>query len=503
MVQDHCYSPELDEVYLYLKHPQGGAMAPNKIYMDGVQVTSLSKIEQDPNVDIVPVSISLEQPLDVASYHCYRAEYGDGTYAMAGLRTYTGEFLYGMCGAKPGDESDSELAKGYIQELRDHNINCQLPTLGSAAVREFLKNGGGQQMCKDLGIRIMPDEPGKWRTTNPVAFYVVDEPDCGEYRIEGIEWDKKVGTLAQGLVKETQWYRDANPEAPHLVNVNMTFKPFNWYTYGQLLDWLCADPYYQVRLTNAYWSNPERIPLYEKATYITAVAEVCQAACAPKPLFLLLRATACINEDLGLKRYATPEEKRIEVYYSIAAGTKGLGYWWYVPPNGLGSGDADAETLWTEIGVLGAEVRTAGPAIVRSCPVQLPLQGTENLWLRSLTAGTDTLLVICVNDDYLCDDMGTTVNPVQNASVSITIPSWLDTKDVFEINREGIAETNWQVDGSDIDIALGTVQVSRLLVITSDNGLKAKMKTAFGNITQQTGGGYWLMSQSDTGNVGS
>jgi len=493
-IESISFSPARDRVYLYFHHPQGGEAAPNRILMDGQEVTAGIRIEQDPVVSIVPAVLTLDAPLVAGSFHCFVGVYADGTRAMAGLRVFSGDLWYGMCGAKPGDETDFDLARGYLQGLHDHNINVQLPTLGSAAVQTFLKTDEGQDLCEALGIRLMPNTPGKWNTRDPIAFYLVDEPDAGEYSLEGLEWDQKVGTLARGLLEYTEPYREADPDTPHLVNVDMTFKPFNWYTYGLLPDVFCADPYYQVRLTTAYWRRPEEIPLYQKATYITAVGEVCRAACAPNPLFLLLRATSCYNDATDFTRWATPVEKRIEVFYSLAAGAKGVGYWWYTPPGGCGSSDPGAVALWTEIGVLGLEVRTAGPAIVHSCPIELPIEGPENVWVRSLAAGTDTVLLLCVNDDYSCDDQGTAINPVGNVSISVTVPSWLEPGEVFEIHSGGIEPAAWNLIDGRVGIDIGTLEVSRLFVVTSDGQLRDQMERVYRGLAgQPLSSNYWLI----------
>jgi hypothetical protein len=70
------------------------------------------------------------------------------------------------------------------------------------------------------------------------------------------------------------------------------FKPENYYAYGQAVDVLQADPYYQKRLKDTYWyHNPEWIPLYNKATYIYAVSKACTRAAEPNPFHVILQST--------------------------------------------------------------------------------------------------------------------------------------------------------------------------------------------------------------------
>jgi len=69
--------------------------------------------------------------------------------------------------------------------------------------------------------------------------------------------------------------------------------------------------------------------------------------------------------------------------------------------------------------------------------------GAETRWVRSLVAGLDTVVILCVNDDCANDRLGTTIRPVENAK---------------------------------LDVILGTVNVSRLLVVTSDAGLCGRLR---------------------------
>lgn len=47
-------------------------------------------------------------------------------------------------------------------------------------------------------------------------------------------------------------------------------------------------------------------------------------------------------------------------------------------------------------------------------------------------------MLICVNDDYASDRLRTVVQPVEGAELSITLPSWLEPKAVFQVTSEGI-----------------------------------------------------------------
>jgi len=155
-------------------------------------------------------------------------------------------------------------------------------------------------------------------------------------------------------------------------------------------------------------------------------------------------------------------------------------------PDGCGSNEVGAPALWNAIAEIGTEIRTAGVAIVNSCPAQVPIQATENLWVRSLLAGTQTMMILCVNDDYWCDDRQTHITPLENAAISLTLPSWLEPKHVFEVGSQGVTSAEWSVSNETLDIAIGTVAVSKLYVITSDTTLKIQMNRVYHQLTNRT-----------------
>ncbi|MCX6374508.1 MAG: hypothetical protein NTU88_00460, partial [Armatimonadetes bacterium] len=425
----------------------------------------------------------LKSPLERASFHCFQAVYADGSKATAGIRAWNDDLAYGIWGGRPGKESEIEIGRAYVNELGEHNISVQMEMLGSDAVRAFMNSDEGRGLMKSLGIGRVVGDPGKWPT--PYAFYIADEPDTADYKVEGVPPTSKIGCVAQGLIERAIELRAADPSVPNMLNVDMTFKPENWYTYGRLPDIYAADPYYQTRLSQVYWETPGRLPLFAKATFVHAVGRICESACAPNPLHLILNSTR-VQKEGNRFRFGTPEEKRIEVYYALAAGAKGLSFWWYTPispnavgSNGCGADDPGAKALWREIGLLGAEVRTLEPLISRSCPASIPISPPRNLWIRTLLAGKDSLILLCVNDKYLDDRVGTFIKPVERAETGVTLPAWLDAKSVFEVDFNGTHDVKWDRAGPKLSLHLEPVAVTRLIVVSSDPGLRDRLQRIY------------------------
>jgi len=478
------FGPDLTEVFLYFRHPTRG-QAPARVFMDGVDVTGSCTIRSDSRLNLTPVVLRLAEPLEKASFHAFSAAYDDGSTAAAGTRVFCDEFRYGMFGGMPGKAEQPEIGRRYIDDLVSHNLNLQMAQIGSPAIQKYFLSAAGKQHMDRHGFKVVLSDPGKFGITDPYALYVHDEPDCGDYKVNNLPEDKKIGSMARYCIERGYAFREAAPDVPQILNLDMTYKPRNWQTYGQIPDFFTVDPYYQARQRAAWQKHPERIELYKKATYVLAVGEVANSAGEPKPLHVILYANRHIQKESGeVFRYPTPPEKRIEVYYAIAAGAKELSYWWYTPTQpayGVGAASLDkpdpqAQALWREIGLLGAELRTAGPILRTSCPIELPIEASENVWVRCLARGHDTLLVLAVNDQYTNTDKGTDITPVRNASVTVPLPRWMQRPQAFEITPAGTKTLTVRTSRSGLALPLGTLDVTRMIVITTDAKLRAKLQ---------------------------
>jgi len=475
------FSPDLAKVYLYWR--RGNGTAPTTVLMDGSDVTASTTTVSDPTVDLAVSVLQLAQPLSAMSFHVFQGVYADGKTAMAGVRAWANPFIYGTWGAQPGASGDYAAARAWIDDATNHCVNSLVVQGGSDAVKSYLQTAEGRQYAADHGYGFVIDEIGQWSCQDPLMWFIRDEPDAADSRVTGLPEDKMVGSLADMAVERGEELRAAYPDAPTTLNIDGTYKPFNWYNYGQVPDVLMTDPYYQNRLREALWYYPERIPLYSKATYIYAVSQVAQSSSEPNPLHVVLYSCEYVDTDTGQRfPFAPPECKRIEVYYALAGGAKGMSYWWYKPgkpSNGLGAGTPDALALWREIGLLGAEIRTASPLLVTSCPVSLTIQASEGLWVRSLLVGTDTIVLLVVNDEYYNDEQGCHYTPVAGANLAVTLPAWLASASAFEIAAGGIGDVTTQVTGDQLQVDLGTVDVTRMIVVTADTQLRTTIRQRF------------------------
>ncbi|MDH7480598.1 MAG: hypothetical protein QHH26_01315 [Armatimonadota bacterium] len=473
-----AFTPDLSKVYLYVRHPKGNVRL-GKIYLDKVDITPRAKIAPGQAGEITPIIINLDKPLKWMSYHNFTAVFQDGSEAIAGIRAWGREMVYGMWGAGFVEGEPKEAARKFLMDWKEHNINVLMGHISGSA-GDYVKSDEGWELAQSLGFdRMTTWDTGKYK---PVFFFLQDEPDAHDAANDALKPADRLGSLGQWLVKWQEVLRRHDPDVPVLLNIDNTYKPENWYMYHQLSDIPCIDPYFPEQQDYCFNKHPGAFFAHTKPTYVYAVSTISQSSAQPKPLHTILCSTRYRDGKGYEGRFPTPEEKRMEVYYTISAGAKGISYWWFSPDVyciGVGKDEPAAHALWKEIGLLGAEVRTAGPVITVSTPVSLPTKSDRYLWVRSLLSGMNTVAVIIVNDDVACDRLGTVFKPVQNAHVSIELPKWIKPTDAFEVTYEGIKDIAWKKEGNRVALDLGTVNISRFVIITADSTLKANLKKRY------------------------
>jgi len=124
-------------------------------------------------------------------------------------------------------------------------------------------------------------------------------------------------------------------------------------------------------------------------------------------------------------------------------------------------------------------VRTAGPLLVSSTPTELPLQASAGVWARTLVSGLDTAVLLAVNDQYYNDEAGTHFTPVENASVTMHVPTWIGSPQVFEITSRGLFDVASSQVGGQMTVSLGRLALTRMIVITADPQLRSTIQARY------------------------
>lgn len=503
------FSQDRTKVYLHWRRNPAGCCgsngaAPVSVWMDGTDVSSSAVTVGDASVNFAESVLTVATPLPAMSYHVFQGVYGDGKTATASLRTWVNKFIHGTYNTFDVESNPNYTMEDWIAESSDHGINnCQVSVGGVAG---YMSTAAGAADCTARGYGYTTGDKTKFDSRNlgPDMFFINDEIDAEDANMErtfcgtGLKLPcgrSPMGILAMRSIEEGEALRALRPLTPTSINMDGTFKPENYYAYGQAVDILQVDPYYQRRLQDVYWRDQPKIPLYQKATYIYAVSKAVTRAAEPNPSNVLLYSCSwkCSNDSACDAQYVgdiwpfpTPESKRIEVYYALAAGAKGLGYWWFNatgwPAHGLGDQSTqEARNLWKEIGLYGNEIKTIAPQLVTSHPVDMTIAPGANVWARALAAGTDTIILLAVNDNYYNDESGCHYTPVANASVTATLPTWMQSPapSAFAISPGGLTDVTTQLNGSQLQLNLGTLNLTRMIVITNNAALRPTIQQRY------------------------
>jgi hypothetical protein len=470
------FSPDRTKVYLHWR--RNGGAAPTAILMDGNDVTANATTVGDPALNFGATVLQFATPLGNMSYHVYQGVFADGKKATGALRTWVNPFLYGTWAAKPTSSGDA-AGQAWVNEATAHGVNVVVMNVASDGLADLMSTPSGRQWMDDHGYGVVKDDPASASQILRMWF-IRDEPDGAEGNVSGLPAGAghNPGVLAMSAIARGEVLRAAKTDVPVTVNIDGNLKPYNYWNWGQVPDVFMTDPYYQPELADAYLNNTAQIPLYAKATQVYATARTAGLACEPNPLHVILYSCKQSSSSVTWP-FPAPGTKRTEVYYALAGGAKGLAYWWYKTPDGLAYGNADALALWKEIGLLGNEIKTAQPLLVRSHPVSLPTTPSSGLWVRTLAVGTDSMIFLVVNDNHYNDVSGCHYTPIENASVSATLPSWLASSTAFEITPAGVVDAGANVNGTQMQLSLGTLNLTRMIVVTTDPQLRAAIQNRY------------------------
>jgi hypothetical protein len=445
------YSEDLKKVYLHWR--RSGGAAPTSIWLDGTDVTSLTTTVGDTSMNFGASVICLSNALPFFSYHVFQGMYADAKIAAISQRAWTNKFIYATWGT---------MGANWIAEATARGFNSiEVPSAGYII---------------DLNPTVDPD-----------MWILNDEPDAEESNAANTSCGNGLKIPCDGIrgsgilvkreaVIHAAELRAARPNVPLSINLDSAYTPESFFNWGPAVDILQTDNYYEPRLSSSYLDFPSRIPLYKKALFSYAVARTASAAAEPNPYNHLLYCAK--RSDWP---FPTPQSKRFEIYYSLAGGSKGMSYWALVShyANGLNTTEVASLVLWKEMGLCGNEIKTARNLIVKSTPVDLPIVTSTNVWARAVASGTDTLILYVVNDNYYSDIAGCHVTPVSGATVTATLPSWMQSPTAFEVTSGGLRAVNTQLAGNQLQVNLGTLNLTRMIVLTKDARLLSALQQRY------------------------
>ncbi len=485
---------ERDGLLLYLRGDGSREFSVATVQVDGTQV-ALAEPAGQSQYGVLPVALELPESLSYGSFHHVAVRTGDSRVAAAVFRAHDPFLSLGMWGYRNDGLTLEDMVRDCAGAYRDHLFNTHMGMAGSHT--GYLESTDGLGMLQEMDLRLMAGAPSSDTARSPQLYsrFLLDEPDVSDYYgADQLPAHQRVGSYAQALVERQREWTAKDPRTLTFLNVDMTFKPENWLTYGQLPDIFALDPYYQNRLRSAYWSHPGWLAQFCHPYYIHAVSEIARSACAPHPLHVLLNSTSYREEERSF-RYGTPEEKRIEFYYALAAGAKGISYWWFTPygrHQGCGAAEPEAFAMMQELARLNAEARALAPSLAVACPATTPGQNDPFasaqpawLWTRTLFAGTDTTIVVLINRDHASDRVGTVYQPIPKAQVTFRVPPWMQGQGAFRLAGGTCEELKLGRGEDGVTVDLRDLALTEIIVISDEPSLQVEVKRRWEGLRPQ------------------
>ena len=111
--------------------------------------------------------------------------------------------------------------------------------------------------------------------------------------------------------------------------------------------------------------------------------------------------------------------------------------------------------------------------------------GSPYIWARAQASGTDAILLYVVNDNYYNDQAGCHYTPVGNATVTATLPSWMQASPAaFGISAAGLSDVSTVLNGNQLQLNLGTLNLVEMIVVTTDPTLRPTIQTRYTSLVQ-------------------
>lgn len=488
----------IGSLFLYLRREDGREFTLQSVHLDGTEVALPAHAPRHSFHGFLPVVVPLKPAWEFGSFHHIQATSRDGAVAATVLRARDPFFALGMWGYRNRGSTVEEQARDTSAAFRDHLFNTHMGMAGRQT--GYLESKAGLQMLQEMGLRLMARTPDAdtMRHPNLYARFLMDEPDAQDYSVDQLPPERRLGSFAQGLVERQQEWTTRDPRSLILLNVNLTYKPENWLVYGQLPDILCLDPYYQGVLHGILRGHPGRYEAFSHPYFVYAASEIARWASEPRPFHVILNSVFHVDREDPKRsfRYGTPEEKRIEFYYALAAGAKGISYWWFTPYGeyrGCGSDEPEAQAMMREQARLNAEARALEPLLATACPGAAsglkadPFTTAAPQWLmvRTLFVGTDVALILLINRDHLSDRIGTLYQPIPKARVTFQAPPWLQPTHAFRLAGGGVSPVALSRSEAGYVAPLENIELTEGLLLTTNPALADEVRARYQQLRPQ------------------
>lgn len=339
----------------------------------------------------------------------------------------------------------------FIEHKDELHLNSRYPTGLTSAFREDM-----MAMAEEAGLRIAEThlrlhgedtydgdlrihgagEVG--RRPGVGAIFLSDEPDARD-----IVSGHPAGYIAQELVAAHNRVGRLVPRIPTTLITDTTHVPWGMLVYGLIGDFFSPDCYTTVWL--------EKDPYY---TFLHMTASA--YASIPKPMVAFLEA----HERSAEKRRITAHEIRLNAYYSLAAGAKGIGYWAYGNHEEYMHGAELAE-----MARINGQCEQVEEVLATGYPVDNLRFDSETMWGRSVMSPGSGMIVLAVNRDYTYSPEAFEHQPRKDAAIELNLPPWWDGAAVERVEENERVPISSDPAGGVLRIVLPELGIGEMFLV--------------------------------------
>ena len=423
------------------------------VLLDSRDVTSSARI-LSPTFEhgICPVEVHLSKPLQYGSYHIVKLVMKSGAVAACQQRVYDGFVPLGSYG--------TEAVEDYARNGLNGYNNFRISSKGDADFQAMLGMRGVSITGENPPPAHLVGHPGVF------AHCLQDEPDCSDYTAEAWPIAERIGYNAPEMERRAAACRAADPRNLVFLTIDQTYKPANYYVYGQLADVTNHDCY--------------PLSLGWPARAMIGNCDTAFAAIMPHPMFFTYqgvyeKGTDPVQEaKRAFPRPPFPQEERLMMLYAIGCGARGL-YNYIHASDGANEGSDQHPDVWNAIGVTCRELSLVSPLIAQGCPAPIASAPDRRLWVRGLVAGPQAALIVVTNDDYQETADNFVSHPIKDAEVSLANLSWLPVKGAYAVREGAFMPLKWRSTGGETRITVPELNVADVILVTSDPALPARL----------------------------
>ena len=443
-IEGIAFSPAIDKTYVYVRSLDVSAIGNTLIELDGKPVAEgVRRVDGPAASGLALFEVALNPAWEAGSVHLVQVAIVGGDKLVQPIRASDSYFSIGLFGTQ---------TKEKIAAAKAHGFNTYY---WGGATSLLDEQGMNYILTGPVGV----GRPHTAQQSGRLAYYNLDEPDGHDaLSIKTLPLLDRLGVSAmKSVIPIIRQQRAGDPKTANLVLSDNTYKPLNWYVYGQLADIYATDPYVPI--------SAEQIDRVPNSLLVA------RDACCPHPLISVIWATANSGHR-WCKRPPTVQEERMMAFYSLGSGISGLAYFADIGVEGEGGkflALSDNKALWEEVGRINRDVAAMVPYLATACPLPGP-QKHEQVWIRSLMCGPEAMAVFVVNKNHTI--RFNTVShadahfPAEAVEMSVPVAAHLQKGKVLEVKDGKLVPFAAELREGQVFFKLDVVDTARAFVIT-------------------------------------